>query len=341
MKILVVQTAFIGDLIMSTPIFRALSVAFPNAEIHALVIPSASIILKHNPFVSKVFSFDKKNSLIGKLKSLFKIIQVIRKEKYDFGFALQQSSTTSLMLLLGGVRRRVGNHRLRFATDRIIIPKGRHIRQRVLEYVRPFTKSDLSSDTEVFLSESELKVANEIVSKAKSQRLIAIAPGSVRATKRWNVDSYKALVELLTKNDYYVFLVGSKDEHAVNQSIVERVNSRNIKNLSGELSLLESAALIEKCNLMICNDSSPLHIANAVGTDVFAFFGPTVRSFGCYPWRSRDKMLEVDLDCRPCHKHGSDKCPLGHHNCMNEIKPEYVFSLICEHFDKYYPAEEV
>jgi len=85
-------------------------------------------------------------------------------------------------------------------------------------------------------------------------------------------------------------------------------------------------------DLVVCNDSAPLHMANAVKTDVFAFFGPTVQKFGCYPYRNGDKMLEVELDCRPCGKHGGNQCPLNHHRCMLDVKPEAVYEEIKQHF---------
>jgi len=96
--------------------------------------------------------------------------------------------------------------------------------------------------------------------------------------------------------------------------------------------VLESAALIATVDLMLTNDSAPLHIANAVQTDVFAIFGPTVRRFGCYPFREHDKMLEVDLYCRPCSKHGGRRCPEKHFRCMRDIQPAFVFEEIMAYF---------
>jgi len=104
-------------------------------------------------------------------------------------------------------------------------------------------------------------------------------------------------------------------------------------NLAGDLTLLESAALISKVDLVVSNDSAPLHIANAVKTDVFTIFGPTVKEFGFYPYRKNDKIFEVDLECRPCGKHGGKECPLGHFKCMLEVKPEIIWKEIKNKFE--------
>ncbi|MCB0751260.1 MAG: glycosyltransferase family 9 protein, partial [Ignavibacteriae bacterium] len=101
---------------------------------------------------------------------------------------------------------------------------------------------------------------------------------------------------------------------------------------AGKLSLLESVAVVELCDIMICNDSGALHIADAVKTDVISFFGPTVKSIGYFPYRENDKVLEVELDCRPCSSHGTNKCPLEHHNCMKMIEPDFVVQEVIKRF---------
>lgn len=330
MRILVIQTAFIGDLIMSTPIFRALKEIYPNAEIDALVIPSSAVILKHNPFVNQIITFDKKSGFFGKIISFFKTVSTLRKRKYDLAISIQYSITSSLLMLLSGISRRIGSHRMKLITDIVQIPKGLHNRQRVLTLLKPLSNSSFSEETEIFLSEAELSRAEAIVKAVSSETniKIAIAPGSVRQTKKWLPEYFAELTSLLADAGFDVFFIGSKDEKELCESIIKSSGARRAFNYAGELNLLESAALISMSNLLVCNDSSPLHLANAVKTDVFAFFGPTVRRFGCYPYRPYDKMLEVELECRPCDKHGGEQCPLVHHNCMKSIKPEYVANLI-------------
>lgn len=334
MKIIVLQTAFIGDLIMSTPIFRALREIYPQAQIDALVIPQSAIILKYNPHIDNVFTFDKKSGFFRKIISFIKIILQFQKKKYDIGISVQSSLTSSLILLLSGIKRRIGYRRMRFATDKITLPKGLHNRHRVLMLLQPLTDKKFLDETEIFLSEQEILKAQEIIDTNShiSKIKIAIAPGSVWETKKWHKEYFAELTRMLPGNKFDIFFIGSNAERELCQWIIDNSKNERAFNLAGKLNLLESAALISKMDLLLCNDSSPLHIANAVGTDVFAFFGPTVKQFGCYPYRPGDRMIEVELECRPCSKHGTHRCPLGHHNCMRFIKPDYVYNLIVQKF---------
>ncbi len=340
MKILVVQTAFIGDAIMATPIFRALHELYPDAKIHALTIPQSAIVFKYNPFVEKIIKFDKKSGIFKKIISIFRLIHLLRREKYDIAISVQHSLTSALLMLLAGIERRIGNARQKYLTDRVQIPKGLHIRQRVLALLTPLSQSTFSDETEVFLSTVENQKAEEIIAKFSNEdntvnkkNKIAIAPGSVWATKRWLPEYFSDLIKLLDEKNIDIYVIGSPQEKEFCQKIIDNSGAERVVNLAGELNLLESAALIKKMDLLLSNDSSPLHLANGVGTDVFAFFGPTVKRFGCYPYRPNDKMLEVDLDCRPCSKHGTETCPLGHHNCMKLISPERVAELIFQKFN--------
>lgn len=332
MKILVIQTAFIGDLIMTTPIFRALREVFPKAQIDTLVIPQSSIILKYNPYIDNIYTFEKKNGFLRKFFSFINIILKFRKIKYDIGIPVQSSYTSAFILMLSGISRRIGSRRLRFATDKVLLPKGLHNRLRVLKLLEPLSKKTFSDATEIFLSETEVLKAKEIIQKFGNinNRKIAIAPGSVWETKKWPSNYYAELTNLLRSDKVDIFFIGSNQETELCEKIISHSQNQNAYNFAGKLNLLESAALIAEMDLLVCNDSSPLHIANAVGTDVFAFFGPTVQRFGCFPYRQNDKILEIELECRPCSKHGGSRCPLGHHNCMKLIKPEYVYQLITE-----------
>lgn len=337
MKILVLQTAFIGDLIMSSPIFRALREIYPKAQIDVLVIPQSATILKYNPHIDNIYTFDKKNGFFRKIIEFIKIIKIFKKQRYDVGISIQSSYTSALILLLSGIKQRIGYKRLKFSTHKVQLPKGLHNRQRVLHLLRPLTDRNFIDETEIFISEKEINKANEILKEHCSDKTvkIAIAPGSVWETKKWPRDYYIELTKLLIQVHCDIIFIGSSDERKLCDEIIENSGNKRAYNYAGKLNLLESAALISKMDLLICNDSAPLHIGNAVGTDVFAFFGPTVRQFGCYPYREKDLILEVELECRPCSKHGGKKCPLGHHNCMRLIKPEYVYKLIVEKFAQF------
>lgn len=320
---------------MSTPIFRALKQIYPNSLVDALVIPKSSIVLQNNQYIDNILLFDKHSGYFSKIYNFFHLIRKIRKEKYQVGIGLQHSFTTSLILLAGGIKQRIGNKYLLFANTKIHLPKGLHIRQRVLEYLKPLSNKVFPDKTEIFFNENDISTAKDIMKNGEKVGSITIAPGSVWQTKKWSEEKFKLLAKSLADMGFNIYLIGSKEEFELNESIKKFTKSENVVNLAGKLTILESAAVIQFSDLLICNDSSPLHLANAVNTTVFAFFGPTVRRFGCYPYNIGDKVIEVDLDCRPCSKHGTKSCPLVHHDCLNKIEVIDVLNLVKSYFGKF------
>lgn len=333
-KILIIQTAFIGDVIMTTPIFRAVKEIEPDSEVHALVIPAAAELLKTNPNIKKVHIFNKKSGLLNKAKELYRIINLFSSVKFTLGISVQHSLTSSMIMLLSGIPYRIGNQYMRFVTQNVQIPFGLHNRHRVLSLLLPLSDKSYSGETKLFIQDEVKNKANKLTNNNNSEKAIkiGISPGSVWETKKWHKDYYSELIDMLGRNNIHIYLFGSPQEKDLCETIKTNSSYKKIFNYAGELSLQETAGMVRKMDLMLTNDSAPLHIANALNVPVFSFFGPTVRRFGCYPYRKYDKMLEVDLDCRPCAKHGGDKCPLGHHNCMKLIKPEFVYNEIMDFF---------
>lgn len=330
-KILVIQTAFLGDVIMSTPLVRALRKIFPAAEIDVVTIPMTAIVFKENPYINNILYLNK-TKLIRKLISFVELIFKLRRRKYDLAVSIQSSLTSSFLMLFGGIPARVGFKRQNLLTIPVSHERGLHIRERYIRLMKPFSNAEFNLQTEVFWSPNEEQKAQKIVQKYRegNRLLVGIAPGSVWNTKCWPEEYFAALLGLLQKENIKALLIGGDEDKRLCEEIVERSNT-DTHILAGNLSVLESAAVIEKLDLMITNDSAPLHIANAVNTDVIAFFGPTVRRFGCYPYQSKDKMLEIKLYCRPCSKHGGRSCPEKHFRCMREIKPEMAFETIVAH----------
>ncbi len=327
-KILVIQTAFLGDVIMSTPLIRALREIFASAEIDVVTIPATSIVFRECPHVNNVLHFDKRK-LLRKIGSFIQLVFKLRKRKYDLAVSIQGSLTSSFLMLLGGISTRVGFARQKWVTISVTHEKGLHIRERYISLVKPFSDKNFDLQTEIFWSNNEENKSQQFIQdfRENGRFLVGIAPGSVWNTKRWLKEYFAILLNLLEQENIKVILIGGEDDRLLCEEIVGK-SKANAMNLAGKLSILESAAVIQQLDLMISNDSAPLHIANAVKTDVIAFFGPTVQRFGCYPYRANDRMLEVDLYCRPCSKHGSRTCPEKHFRCMRDIKPKMAFEAI-------------
>ena len=296
-----------------------------------MVIPQTAGVLANNPNINKIVLFDKrKNKLLAFIKTLI----ALKKNSYDVAITPHSSVTTVLLLKYAGIKIRIGFDRWsasKYLTHKVPHPDGIHKTLKNLGLLSLVTSKSFPNQTELFPSSISFSKAEELLVELKSsnKRIIAIAPGSVWFTKKWPTEYYKLLSQLLVENNFGVVLIGSKDERDICKQVMPDNNGIN---LAGELTLLESAAVISKSDLMICNDSGALHIANAMQTDVFAFFGPTIQSIGYFPFRKNDFVFEKDMNCRPCGSHGGNTCPLKHHECMKEITPQQVLKKVIDKF---------
>jgi heptosyltransferase-2 len=332
-NILVVQTAFLGDVIIITPLIRALNELMPKAKIDTLQIPQTVGALKNNPYINQIITFDKRKN---KFSAFWSTLKKLRKNQYDLAVTPHSSTTTALLLKLAGIPERLGFdrwHAARYLTMKVphYDDRGWHKIQKELHLLSVFTDQTFSMQTELFPDENQIKWAKNEVLKLSfpDKPAISIAPGSVWNTKKWPDTHYIELCRMLSKMQINIIFIGGADEKELCERIINE-SGINAKNYAGETNILQSAALIGQCRLMICNDSGALHIANAMKTDVYAFFGPTVQNIGYYPYRENDHVFEIEMDCRPCGSHGGDKCPLGHHKCMIDISPKIVFDAICK-----------
>ncbi len=155
-----------------------------------------------------------------------------------------------------------------------------------------------------------------------------MAPGSVWPTKRWLSEHFAILADMLVNQGYQIILIGSENDKAVARQIRD-LSRANLHDATGEFTLRQSALLISKSQLLVTNDSAPLHLGVAVNTPVVAIFGPTVPAFGFYPYGANDRVVELKgLKCRPCGKHGGYKCPIGTFECMKMLTPQRVFDEV-------------
>ena len=335
-KILIIHTAFIGDVILLTPLIKAIKKCFPDSQIDVLVVPACKNILENNPNINTILTFDKENR---KISSFFKIFGKLRETKYDIAFLAHSSLTTALLTFLGKIPERIGFDRWLaryFLTKKVKFRKNIFRIQKNLDLIRAISNEKFEQQTELFSNNTIKNKISKLVNPYKNKKLIAVAPGSIWFTKRWPEEYYHILCKKLAEQDYFLFLVGSPDENEICEKIKP---DKNAIVVAGKLTILESAELIKRCELMICNDSGALHLANAVKTDVSAIFGPTVKGNGYFPFRENDFIFEVDLPCRPCGSHGSKKCPKGHHKCMRLIKPKIILGKILSRFMENYEIE--
>jgi len=333
MKILVIQTAFIGDVILTLPLVQAIKEYFKNSEIHFVVIPVAKNLLDNHPAISKIIVFDKKRNDSG-LTGLLRITKSLREHEYDIALVPHRSLRSALLAKISNIPKRIGfsTSSGKFLFTNVVLPENlSHEIDRNLSLLTPlgYKKRERILPS-LYPSASDKKKVAEFLSPIQN-KIIAIAPGSVWNTKKWLKENFIELVVQFTKAGFSVVLIGGKEDEHLCEEIKAKIHSHLVLNSAGKFSLLQSAALLQRCTLLVCNDSAPLHIAVAMRTPVVAIFGATVPQFGFYPYGEKDIVIEVEnLACRPCGIHGGDKCPIETFECMKNISTEMVFRKVKE-----------
>lgn len=318
MRILIIQTAFIGDVILASALVESLAAEFPNARIEFLLRKGNESLVKNNPHVQEVHIWDKKN---GKYKNLFKLISRLRKVRYDHVFCLQRFGAMGYLTarLKADVKSGFKKNPFSFAFTHKAehdIESGKHEIERNLELTKYLGTLELKRPA-LYPSKDDL----EKVKSLESEPYTVIAPNSVWFTKQAPIEFWLKLVKQLK---HKVYLIGAPSDKARCQEIIDKSGDTSIGNLCGELSLLESAALIQGANMVYSCDSAPMHIASAMNTPCKAIYCSTVPSFGFGPLSDDKEVIEVStpLDCRPCGLHGYKSCPKSHFKCGTMLTEE-------------------
>ena len=310
---LVIQTAFLGDVALTIPLLQAL--AARHGPVDVITTPGAATLIETHPSVRRVVRWDKKRG------GAWALGRELSSEGYQRVYLPHRSVRSALVAKLTGAGERIG-----FA-DAPLLSRALYTET----HPRDTTKHESArllgllgaerpaADWAMTLTDSDkAKAAAWMTANGVRDGFIALAPGSIWGTKRWPY--YPELAKLLGERQ--VVVIGGKDDSGLAEAILAA--QPNAKNSAGELSLRESAALIKRAAALVTNDSSPLHLATAVGTPILAIFGSTVPAFGYGPIRPGDQVAEIPLDCRPCSSHGPQVCPLGHHNCMKQQSPDAI-----------------
>jgi heptosyltransferase II len=247
---------------------------------------------------------------------------------YDTAYLAQGSLRSALLVFAARIPERIG-----FATSsgswlyttKVAYRDDLHHAARLLLLSRPNGREPTDEEMRPSLAPgaAERSVVDELLRSCgvmPGERLIALAPGSVWATKRW---PYYVQLALGLADAGRIVVVGGADDRALAAEIVSAVPGA--VDTTGALPLLASADLIGRCAALVTNDSAPLHLASAMGTPTVAIFGPTVPEFGFGPLAPAKAVLgHESLACRPCHRHGPRRCPLTHFRCMRELSAELV-----------------
>ncbi len=332
-RILIIQTAFLGDAVLVTSIVEKLHSWYPDARIDLVVRKGNQGLFDGHPFLRKVFVWDKRTS---KTKNLFTLIHEIRGTMYDHVINCQRFFSTGLMTVLARGKEKIG-----YDKNPLSALFSRTVKHVITDPSAPHKATvhevDRLNDLIAHLTDGQRPMPRlhpTVEDRAKVKDLldqdphrwssfVCLAPASVWYTKQWPEAKWVELINTLP-SDMGVFLIGAPSDSSMVQRIIAA--SGRGKDLTRDLRPLESAALMESARMNYVNDSAPLHIASAMNAPVTVIFCSTVPAFGFGPLRENGRVVETVevLDCRPCGLHGHRACPKGHFRCAIGIAADRV-----------------
>jgi len=320
---LLADTSFLGDVLCAEPLVRAVARRH-GPPVDFLAAPGGAAILEGHPDLREILVFDKRGADRG-LRGLLGMARRLRRRRYARVLCTHRSWRTALLLRLAGIPERVGFEGAAGAwlyTRRIPYRRELHEVERNLAFVGggPWERPRMypgAADRE------------RAAALAPPAPFVTLAPGSIWATKRWPEEHFRALVDALTARGLGVVLLGGPGDRELCARLAATGHGERVRNLAGETSLRESAALLEGAAALVSNDSAPMHLGVAAGIPVLALYCSTVPAFGFSPRGPRDLVLEVEgLPCRPCGIHGRRACPEGHFRCGRDLVPEGVLAAL-------------
>jgi len=328
-KFLIIQTAFIGDVVLATGILEKLHAFFPEAEIDFLVRKGNEGLVKDHPFLHEVLIWNKKQ---GKLKHLRQLLNIIRRRKYDKVINIQRFAATGILTAFSGAAETIGfdKNPLSFLFSKkvahIISTAGqpKHEIERNNDLVAHFT------DTSPFRPALYPSAKDyEKVAAYQSSPYICISPASVWFTKQYPAVKWISFIKRLPAS-LNIYILGAPSDKALADGIIAGAGNPRVSGLCGQLDFLQSAALMKGAVMNYVNDSAPMHFASAVNAPVAAIYCSTLPSFGFGPLSDKRFIIEIEekLYCRPCGLHGQKACPQKHFRCALDIRDEQLLACL-------------
>lgn len=327
-KILVIQTAFLGDAILTLPMIQKLKEFYPGSIIDVIAIPGTKEVFESSPFINNVYPYDKRGKQ-NTILQLFKFAHQLKKNNYTKVFSPHRSFRTSLLVLLLNVNDSSGFDLSSFSyvyKRRIKYNKEHHEVARNLELIGADTEGDnWKILPKISIPDSSVDKVTNLIENIVNP-VIAIAPGSVWETKKYPQDYYAKLAEYFIGKGFSVIYIGGEKDFLLCDQLQA---SNNSFNLAGKLSITETIALLKRSSLLISNDSAPTHLGMAADIPVLTLFCSTIPDFGFYPYNNKSSYLSYDdLDCKPCGIHGRKSCPIKTFDCGMKLHPQKVIEKV-------------
>lgn len=333
-NILVIQTAFLGDAILTLPMIQKLKEMFPDSKLDVLTIPLNKQIFEYSLSVDDVILLDKKDKQKSIL-STYKFVKVLKKNNYDKVYSPHRSLRTALMVMELGVNETYGFDNSSFKhVYKYLIPYNykHHEVQRNLDLIGyNYPNDGWKIRPELQFDNNIINKINDFINSFKqNSTFAAIAPGSIWNTKIYPQKYYLEIIDFLRKKTDYVLVIGSERDKNICDEITSKFEN-NVINTAGRFSVADSIELLKRMKILISNDSAPTHFGMTADIPVLTLYCSTVPEFGFYPYNNKSYFLSFDdLKCKPCGIHGYDECPLKTFNCGFELNPEKVIDMIKE-----------
>jgi ADP-heptose:LPS heptosyltransferase len=328
-KILVIQTAFIGDVVLATGIIEKMHVYFPEAAIDLLLRKGNEGLVKDHPYLREVLIWNKQE---GKLKNLWKMLKAIRSRKYDTVINVQRFAATGILTAFSGAKEKIGFDKNPFSF--LFTKSIKHI---ISSSEKPKHEIERNNDLIAHLTDAIIFKPRlyppepdfNSIKKYQQQFYICIAPASVWFTKQYPAEKWISFCKQVP-NQYHIYLLGAPSDKSMCDEIIKASAGVSISNLCGQLNFLQSAALMKGAVMNYVNDSAPMHFASSVNAPITAIYCSTLPSFGFGPLSDKSFIVEIEepLACRPCGLHGRKACPLGHFNCAYKIKDVQLLATL-------------
>ncbi|MEO8199170.1 MAG: glycosyltransferase family 9 protein [Gemmatimonadota bacterium] len=324
-RILAIRFSSIGDILLTTPLLRAIRRRLPDAYLAMLTKDQFAPLVQDNPRLNDVIT-------LGKDQSLASLAGDLRAKKFTHILDLHGSLRTRALRLLVPARWS-GYHNHRVAREilirfkRNLYPREIPVPERYFDAARELGVQPDGDPPEFFLREKAKTEASDWLVAGGlpvDRGMVAIAPGAAHNTKRWPVEYWQSLAHSLTTRGVPIVVVGGPEDREIAQTVTASGEGGLAMNAAGQFGLQGTGALLGLSRALISGDTGVMHMATAVNIPVIALFGPTVRAFGFFPYSAQAVVLERDLDCRPCTAWGTEHCPLGHHHCLRGIVPSEV-----------------
>jgi heptosyltransferase-2 len=341
---LIIRFSSVGDIILTSPLIRTLRARFPQCRIDFLVKEEYADLVRHNPYLSQTLLFPSG----GTSADLRRFRTTIQTSRYDLILDMHDS-IRSRVLCCGSTpvlryrKRRLARFTLIHGKLDVYRSGSPSVAARYLEPVQAIGVDDDGRGTELFVPDTMHSSVEKVLSAsgiARTAQMIGLCPSARHATKMWLPERFAGTAATLARTyGLPVLLFGSAAERDRCDVIAAQIRTlapdKPVLNCAGTFSLLETAAAMDRCMLVITNDTGLMHMASARKRPVVALFGPTVRQFGFAPEGPASRVVEVaGLSCRPCTAIGRATCPRGHFRCMQDIREPEVVAAARELLDR-------